>query len=99
MQSALAEWAACCPLSCEHTSPRCHPQRAAGSAAVKQEVELFLERQSPQLGQALFCLSQGWAGLGDMAPGMSFSGEVVTRFGPQGGFTQLDRKWGEKLGC
>lgn len=51
----LAVLAACCPRTCEHTSPRCHPQPAAQAVPAKQEVELFLERQSPQLGQAL-CL-------------------------------------------
>lgn len=87
MQSMLAMRAACCPLSCEHTSPPCHPQRAAWCAAAEQEVELFLERQSPQLGRALFSPSQGCAGVGDEALGMSSSGKV-TRFGSQAGFLE-----------
>lgn len=57
MQGKLVGRAACCPLS-SHLRDATLSRQPLWEAE-KQEVELFLGRQSPQLGQALFSPSRG----------------------------------------
>lgn len=65
MQGKLVGRAACCPLS-SHLRDATLSRQPLWEAE-KQEVELFLGRQSPQLGQALFspsrAVGRGWGEL------------------------------------
>lgn len=97
MQGKLVGRAACCPLS-SHLHDATLSRQPLWEAE-KQEVELFLGRQSPQLGQALFSPSRG-TGVGGAlgwAPGGSVliqSSRWLLRLsrGPKGGWTQEDRE-------
>lgn len=82
MQSVLAERAACCPLSCEHTSAEMPSSAAA-------DRKWSCSGRDKAHSWALFSGSQGSAGAGHEALGMGSRGEVVPRFSPQGRFMEF----------